>query len=113
MDFNRNHLADHSLVERAVLRALGVDRLTFRPTAPRERVVPEREAIQARMLIQKKQRLGNLLTGRTRRCPWAFAASRYGAGSAASDSRRALWAFISFHAWGRLCGASQCSRVAS
>ena len=38
---------------------------------------------------------------------------RYPAGSAASASRRALCAFISFHACGRLCGASQCSRVAS
>ena len=38
---------------------------------------------------------------------------RYRAGSVASASRRALWAFISFHAWGRVCGASQCSRVAS
>ena len=30
----------------------------FLPTAPRARVVPEREAIQARMLAQEKQRLG-------------------------------------------------------
>ena len=58
MKFDRDDPADHSLVERAVLRALGVDRLAFRPTAPRERVVPERKAIQARMLAQEKQRLG-------------------------------------------------------
>ena len=58
MDFNRDNPADYSLVERAVLGALGVERLDFRPAAPRERVVPEREAIQARMLAQEKQRLG-------------------------------------------------------
>ncbi|WP_369056364.1 phytanoyl-CoA dioxygenase family protein [Kineococcus terrestris] len=39
MDFGRS---DPSPVERAVLRGLGVDRLDFRPTAPREDVVPER-----------------------------------------------------------------------
>ena len=32
----------------------------FLPPAPRARVVPEREAIQARMLAQEKQRLGRL-----------------------------------------------------
>lgn len=57
MDFNRDHPSDYSLVERAVLRALGVERIDFRPAAPRERVAPEREAIQARMLAQEKQRL--------------------------------------------------------
>ena len=35
-----------------------VERLDFHPTAPRERVVPEREARQARMLAQEKRRLG-------------------------------------------------------
>ena len=58
MDFNRADPADYSLVERAILRALDVERLDFRPTAPRERVVPEREARQARMLTEQKQRLG-------------------------------------------------------
>ena len=57
MNFNRDDPSDYSLVERAVLRALGVERIDFRPAAPRERVVPEREAIQARMLAQEKQRL--------------------------------------------------------
>ena len=42
MDFDRPDPADSSPVERAVLRGLGVDRLDFRPTAPREAVVPER-----------------------------------------------------------------------
>jgi hypothetical protein len=42
MDFNREDPADFSVVERAVLRALGLDRLDYRPTGERERVVPER-----------------------------------------------------------------------
>jgi hypothetical protein len=42
MNFDRPHQDDFSLVERAVLRGLGVGRLDFAPTAPREDVVPER-----------------------------------------------------------------------
>ncbi|WP_432515022.1 phytanoyl-CoA dioxygenase family protein [Kineococcus sp. SYSU DK001] len=40
--FDRDDPAEHSPVELAVLRGLGVDRLDFRPTAPREEVVPAR-----------------------------------------------------------------------
>ena len=58
MNFNRDDPADHSLVELAVLRALDVERLDFRPTAPRERVIPEREARQAKMLAEEQRRLG-------------------------------------------------------
>ncbi|NAZ86284.1 phytanoyl-CoA dioxygenase family protein, partial [Kineococcus indalonis] len=42
MDFDRPDPEDFSPVERAVLRGLGVERLDFRPSAPREAVVPER-----------------------------------------------------------------------
>ena len=42
MDFCRPRADDYSLVERAVLRGLGVDRLDFVPSAPREDVVPDR-----------------------------------------------------------------------
>jgi hypothetical protein len=42
MNFSRPDPGDLSLVERAVLRGLGVDRLRFTPAAPRENVVPER-----------------------------------------------------------------------
>jgi hypothetical protein len=41
MNFNRPD-ADYSLVERAVLGALGVDRLDFIPAVPRQSVVPAR-----------------------------------------------------------------------
>jgi hypothetical protein len=42
MNFNRTDPGDFSLVEQAVLRGLGVERLDFAPAAPREAVVPER-----------------------------------------------------------------------
>lgn len=58
MNFNRADRRDYSLVELAVLSALGVERLDFHPTAPRERVVPEREARQAKMLAEERRRLG-------------------------------------------------------
>jgi hypothetical protein len=57
MEFDRPDPADYSPVERAVLRGLGVERLAFRPTAPREPVVPERVARQRRMLEEEKARL--------------------------------------------------------
>lgn len=58
MHFNRDEPAEYSLIELAVLRARGAERLDFRPTAPRERVVPEREARQARMPAEQERCLG-------------------------------------------------------
>ncbi|MEZ0326692.1 MAG: phytanoyl-CoA dioxygenase family protein [Fimbriimonas sp.] len=49
MRFDREQLADHSPVEQAVLRALGVERYAFRPAADRERIVPERVKRQERL----------------------------------------------------------------
>lgn len=46
MDFGRDP-SQQSPVERAILRSLGVERLTFRITAPRTSIVPERIRIQA------------------------------------------------------------------
>ncbi|HEU5155534.1 MAG TPA: phytanoyl-CoA dioxygenase family protein [Streptosporangiaceae bacterium] len=57
MRFDRPDPGDFSLVERAVLRGLGVDRYEFRPTAPREDVVPERVLRQARMKAEEQARL--------------------------------------------------------
>ena len=45
------------LVEAAVLRGLGVEHYDFAPTAPRERIIPERERIQAKMREEEKARL--------------------------------------------------------
>lgn len=56
-DFNRANPEDYSLVERKTLKALGVDRLDFKLTTPRRRVVPERVRIQQRMAEEEKARL--------------------------------------------------------
>ncbi|HEY8456868.1 MAG TPA: hypothetical protein VIL34_14855 [Actinopolymorphaceae bacterium] len=57
MRFDRERYSDHSLVEQAVLRGLGVERYDFTPTAPRERIVPERVRRQERMRIEEERRL--------------------------------------------------------
>jgi hypothetical protein len=48
---------DPSLVEQAVLRGLGVDRYSFAPAGPRERLVPERVTLQESMLAEERRRL--------------------------------------------------------
>lgn len=58
MNFNRENPNDFSLVERAILNALGVERYDFQPTQPREKVVPERVKRQQKMLEEEKARLG-------------------------------------------------------
>jgi hypothetical protein len=57
MRFDRDDPADYSIVERAVLRALGTDRLDFAPSAPREALVPPRVIRQREMLAQEAARL--------------------------------------------------------
>jgi hypothetical protein len=57
MNFNRPKADDFSLVERAVLRGLGVDRLDFVPAAPREDVVPERVRKQRAREVAENARL--------------------------------------------------------
>ena len=57
MNFNRDTPEDFSPVELAVLRGLGKDRLDFKPTGPRERLVPERVKRQKEMLEAQKKRL--------------------------------------------------------
>lgn len=57
MNFNRADPNDFSLVELAVLRGLGAERLDFQPSAPRERVVPERVKRQEKMLQDEQARL--------------------------------------------------------
>jgi hypothetical protein len=57
MNFNRTNPADFSLVEQAILNGLGVERLDFRPTAPRERLVPGSTAKKQQMLEEEKARL--------------------------------------------------------
>jgi hypothetical protein len=57
MNFNRPGAGDFSLVERAVLRGLGVDHLDFTPAAPRETVVPERVRLQRARELAENARL--------------------------------------------------------
>jgi hypothetical protein len=57
MNFNRPDPDDFSLIELAVLRGLGVDRLDFRPTSPRERIVPERVLRQQARAAEEEARL--------------------------------------------------------
>jgi hypothetical protein len=57
MNFNRPNPADFSLVEQAILRGLGVERLDFQPTSPRERIVPGSAVKKQQMLEEEKARL--------------------------------------------------------
>jgi hypothetical protein len=57
MNFNRPKADDFSLVEQAVLRGLGVNRLDFAPAAPRESVVPERVRKQRAREVAENARL--------------------------------------------------------
>ena len=57
MNFARPDAADFSLVERAVLRGLGLGRLDFAPARPREKVVPERVRRQQARAAAEDMRL--------------------------------------------------------
>jgi hypothetical protein len=57
MNFDRPDPGGFSLVERAVLRGLGVDRLAFTPAAPREDVVPGRVRRQSARAAAENARL--------------------------------------------------------
>jgi hypothetical protein len=57
MRFNRADPADHSPVERAILRALGVDRLDFTAAGPRERVVSELSVEHERTKVEEHERM--------------------------------------------------------
>jgi len=57
MQFNRSNPDDFSLVELAILRSLGVDRLDFQPTRPRERITPGSATRKQQMLEDEKARL--------------------------------------------------------
>ncbi|WP_327000834.1 phytanoyl-CoA dioxygenase family protein [Dactylosporangium sp. NBC_01737] len=57
MRFDRTGPDRHSLVEQAVLRALGTRRAPFTATAPREALVPPRVLRQRQMLAEEEARL--------------------------------------------------------
>lgn len=56
-NFNRANVDDYNPLELAILRGLGVERLDFQITTPRERIIPQREIDQARMLEEERKRL--------------------------------------------------------
>ena len=56
-NFNRENPEEYSLVERKTLRALGVERLDFKPATERRRIVPKRVLIQQAMMEAEKARL--------------------------------------------------------
>jgi hypothetical protein len=60
MRFARPRLEEHSPVERAVLRALGVERYEFAPSRPREAVIPERIARERRAWEERARKAGAL-----------------------------------------------------
>lgn len=57
LNLNRDNPDEFSPIELAILKALGVERYDFQPTAPRERVVPPRVAAQQKMAEEEKARL--------------------------------------------------------
>lgn len=58
MNFNRDNPNEFSIMERAILHALGVSKLDFRPTGPRRRYRPLREQVQNKILEQERTGTG-------------------------------------------------------
>ncbi len=56
MRFDRERAEDHCPVERAVLQALGAERQSFAPTAPRRALVPPRVAYQQKLRQEEEAR---------------------------------------------------------
>lgn len=61
-NFCRENVEDYSLVERKTLKALGLDKLDFRVTTERKRIVPARLLHANKMLDEERKRLGSVQT---------------------------------------------------
>jgi len=59
-NFDRENPDDYSLVELKTLKTLGVDRLSFKNTTERRRVIPKRLQVQNMMLEEERKRLEEL-----------------------------------------------------
>ena len=59
-NFDRENPDDYSIVELKTLKALGVERLPFKNTTERRRVIPRRLLVQNKMLEEEKKRLAEL-----------------------------------------------------
>ncbi|GLB36443.1 hypothetical protein LshimejAT787_0307310 [Lyophyllum shimeji] len=56
-NFTRDNPEEYSLVERKTLKALNVERLNFKPTTERRKVVPARVTVQNKVLELERRRL--------------------------------------------------------
>lgn len=56
-NFNRENPDDFSLVEKKTLKALGVDRLDYRISTERRRLVPESRAAKDKVKLEEERRL--------------------------------------------------------
>lgn len=63
-NFNRENPEEYSLVELKTLKALGVDRLDFKPNTERRRIVPARVLREQAMLEAERKRTGVLRESR-------------------------------------------------
>lgn len=61
-NFARGNPEEYSLVERKTLRALGVDRMEFKITTERRRIIPKRLEGQKKILEEEKRRLAAMST---------------------------------------------------
>ncbi|KAH8114326.1 hypothetical protein DFH11DRAFT_1726837 [Phellopilus nigrolimitatus] len=59
-NFNRENPEEYSLVERKTLKEIGVDRLDFRITTERRKIIPARMVAQNKLLEEEKKRLADL-----------------------------------------------------
>ncbi|KAH7927758.1 hypothetical protein BV22DRAFT_1103457 [Leucogyrophana mollusca] len=58
--FNRENPDDYSLVEKKTLKALGVDKLDYKITTERKRIVPKSRALKDKMKLDEERRLAEL-----------------------------------------------------
>lgn len=56
-NFDRENKEEYSLVEQKTLKALGVDRLNFKITTERRRIVPKRLVAAGKMLEEEQRRI--------------------------------------------------------
>ncbi|KAB5591271.1 hypothetical protein CTheo_5274 [Ceratobasidium theobromae] len=56
-NFNRSNPQEFSLVERKTLKELGVDRLEFSPSVPRQKIIPKRLDVQSKLLAEELERM--------------------------------------------------------
>jgi hypothetical protein len=61
-NFNRENPDDFSLVEKKTLKALGVDRLDYKISIERRRLLPESRAVKDKVKLEEERRLAEFAT---------------------------------------------------